>query len=112
MTRTWSLDGVREDFMHDVYNTLDFLPTNDEANRIIDSFDRVTSGVVSADVLDKIRAEIVDTLYVDSLIFGELIDYREEKISTDDVIEEFNRVTRAEVLKIIDKYRAKKEGEK
>ena len=37
------LDDAREDFMHDVYNTLDFLPTNEEANRIIDVFDRVTS---------------------------------------------------------------------
>jgi hypothetical protein len=42
---TWNLDDAREDFMSDVYNTLDFLPTNDEANRIIDSFDRVTSGI-------------------------------------------------------------------
>ena len=42
---TWNLDDAREDFMHDVYNTLDFLPTNDEANRIIDSFDRVTSSI-------------------------------------------------------------------
>jgi len=43
--KTWSLDDAREDFMSDVYNTLDFLPTNNEANRIIDSFDRVTSGL-------------------------------------------------------------------
>ena len=43
--RTWNLDDAREDFTHDVYNTLDFLPTNNEANRIIDSFDRVTSGL-------------------------------------------------------------------
>jgi hypothetical protein len=42
---TWSLDDAREDFMYDVYNTLDFLPTNDEANRIIDSFDMVTKGI-------------------------------------------------------------------
>ena len=42
---TWSLNDAREDFMSDVYDTLDFLPTNDEANRIIDSFDRVTSGI-------------------------------------------------------------------
>lgn len=62
-------------------------------------------------VLDKIRAEIVDTLYVDSLIFGELIDFRNGKISEDDVIEEFNRVTRLEVLQIIDKYKAESEGE-
>ena len=61
------------------------------------------------DVLDKIRAEIEDTLYVDSLIFGELIDFRNGKISADDVIEEFNRVTRMEVLRIIDKYRVKSE---
>jgi hypothetical protein len=39
---TWDLDDAREDFMHDVYNTLHFLPTNEEANRIIDSLDRVT----------------------------------------------------------------------
>lgn len=31
--------------MYDVYNTLDFLPTNEEANQIIDSFDRVTSSI-------------------------------------------------------------------
>lgn len=40
------LDDAREDFMHDVYNTLDFLPTNEEVNRIIDVFDRVTSDLV------------------------------------------------------------------
>ena len=57
------------------------------------------------EALDKIRAEIVDTLYIDSLIFGELIAYRDGKINTDDVIEEFNRATKAEVLKVIDKYR-------
>ena len=42
---TWSLEDAREDFVDDVYNTLDFLPTNDEANQIIDSFDRVTSSI-------------------------------------------------------------------
>lgn len=60
-------------------------------------------------ILEKIRDEIVDTLYVDSLIFGELIDFLNRKISADDVIEEFNRVTRIEVLRIIDKYKADKE---
>ena len=62
-------------------------------------------------VLDKIKTEIKDTLYVDSLIFGELIDFRNGKISADDVIEEFNRVTRIEVLQIIDKYKAESEDE-
>ena len=60
-------------------------------------------------IIEQIRAEIADTLYVDSLIFGELIDFKEGKISADDVIEEFNRVTRLEVLKIIDKYRESEE---
>ena len=62
------------------------------------------------EVLDKIRARMEDTLYVDSLIFGELIDFKNGKISADDVIEEFNRVTRLEVLKIIDKYKEESEG--
>ena len=57
-------------------------------------------------ILDKIEEEIKDTLYVDSLIFTELIDFKNGKIDADDVIEEFNRVTRMEVLRIIDKYRA------
>lgn len=64
---------------------------------------------IKCEVLDKIRDEIIDTLYVDSLIFGELIDFKNGKISADDVIEEFNRVTRLEVLKIIDKYKAESE---
>lgn len=42
---TWSLDDAREDFMNDVYNELNFLPTNEEANHIIDIFDRVTSSI-------------------------------------------------------------------
>lgn len=60
-------------------------------------------------VLDKIEEEIKDTLYIDSLIFTELIDFKNGKIDADDVIEEFNRVTRMEVLRIIDKYRAESE---
>ena len=43
--KTCSLNDAREEFIHDVYNTLDFLPTNDEANWIIESFDRATSGI-------------------------------------------------------------------
>ena len=65
--------------------------------------------LIDADVLDKIRTEIVDTLYVDSLIFWKLIDFKNGKISADDVIEKFNRVTRMEVLQIIDKYKAESE---
>lgn len=61
-------------------------------------------------VLDKVEEEIKDTLYVDSLIFTELIDFKNGKIDADDVIEEFNRVTRMEVLRIIDKYKLESEG--
>ena len=59
-----TLDDARKDFVFDVYNILDFLPTNNEANQIIDVFDRVTSGLEQepkTDVLDKIRAEIEQT---------------------------------------------------
>lgn len=73
-------------------------------------FDMAIKALEQESILDKIRAEIEDSLYVDSLIFGELIDFRNGKISADDVIEEFNRVTRTEVLKIIDKYKAESEG--
>jgi len=61
-------------------------------------------------ILDKIEEEIKNTLYVDSLIFTELIDFKNGKIDADDVIEEFNRITRMEVLKIIDKYKAESEN--
>ena len=55
----WSVDDAREDFMHDVYNTLDFLPTNNEANRIIDVFDRVTSGLKQEPCEDAVSREQV-----------------------------------------------------
>lgn len=61
------------------------------------------------EVLDKIKDEIKDRLYVNSPIFRELIDYRNGKITTDDIIEKFNRVTRQEVLQIIGKYKAESE---
>lgn len=56
------LDDAREAFMHDVYNTLDFLPTNNEANRIIDSFDRVTSGLEQESCEDVARRLIKDKI--------------------------------------------------
>ena len=52
-----TIDDARENFMSDVYNTLDFLPTNNEANRIIDSFDRVTSGLNQQPCDDCVRRE-------------------------------------------------------
>lgn len=60
-----------------------------------------TADVVERDKINKAIEEIEQTLYVDSLIFGELIDFKDGKISADDVIEEFNRVTRIEVLEIL-----------
>lgn len=38
-----NFSDIRDDFASDVYETLSFLQTNSEANRIIDSFDRVVS---------------------------------------------------------------------
>lgn len=64
-------------------------------------FDLPTADVVEREKIDKAIKEIEQTLYVDSLIFGELIDFKDGKISADDVIEEFNRVTRKEVLEIL-----------
>lgn len=80
-SNTWNLDDAREDFMSDVYNTLE--PTNNESNRIIDSFDRVTSGIKQEPILDKVRAEI--------------------KAMSGDI------ETIADVLAIIDKYKAERE---
>lgn len=56
------LGDAREDFMHDVYNTLDFLPTNNEANRIIDSFDRVTRGLEQQPCDDCISRQAVEKM--------------------------------------------------
>lgn len=111
---TWSLDDAREDFMYDVYNTLDFLPTNEEANQIIDSFDRVTSSIkqepfkpmveidlysvikqsyIEREVLDKIRSEIED------------INLNEVATKYEDRFYGFQR----EVINILDKFKAESE---
>lgn len=74
----------------------------------LEAYNMAIKALEQDSILDKVRAEIMDTLYVDSLIFGELIDFRNGKIDADQVIEEFNRVTRLEVLKIIDKYKEEK----
>ena len=77
----------------------------------IDERNNLIRALQQEPILDEIRAEIIGTLYVDSLIFGELIDFRNGKISADDVIEEFNRVSRAEVINIIDKYKTEIESQ-
>lgn len=84
--KTWDLDEAREDFEYDVYNILHFLSTNDEANKIIDSFDRVTSGIKCDDILNKIKAEIEEAQTYDGIY-----------------------IDRAYVLQIIDKYNAESE---
>ncbi len=61
-SNVWSFDDAREDFVYDVYNALHFLLTNDEANRIIDSFDRVTSRIRKEPVLDKVREELIQSI--------------------------------------------------
>lgn len=86
-----------------------FLVNNDYPQKDLDALKVAIKALEQESALDKIEEEIKDTLYVDSLIFGELIDFKNGKIDADDVIEEFNRVTRMEVLRIIDKYRAESE---
>lgn len=93
---TWSLDDAREDFMYDVYNTLDFLPTNEEANCIIDIFDRVTSSIEQEPILDKIREE------VESIEHYGTNDGNDFWLRTPDEIKK-------DVLAILDKYKAESE---
>lgn len=62
------LDDVREDFVSDVYNTLDFLPTNDEANRIIDSFDRVIDEVKCEEEYKQIAEELKQLQKIQEII--------------------------------------------
>lgn len=98
--QTWSLDDAREDFMYDVYKTLESLPTNDEANRIIEVFDRVTSGIRQEPILDKIRDEIEQNILEEMVVDCSGGEY-ERTVSTIDL---------DVVLEIIDKYRAESEG--
>ena len=93
--KVWNLDDARDDFTSDVYNTLDFLPTNNEANRIIDSFDRVTSGIKQESTIDKIRAEIEQ---VKSIMNEEIINHDRK-----DLINFINGLNQS--LMIIDKYK-------
>ena len=92
---TWSLDDAREDFMHDVYNELDFLPTNEEANCIIDIFDRVTSSIEQEPILDKIR---------------ERVERMQKMCDKDDLNLQAQYSAFGMVLDIIDKYKAESEG--
>ena len=94
-----TLDDAREDFVFDVYKILDFLPSNDEANQIIDVFDRVTSGLEQEPVLDKIRAEIVKYKADCRLSVDEYLSCKQ---CTDNVF--------GSIYSILDKYKA--EGEK
>lgn len=89
-----TLDDAREDFMFDIYKILDFLPTNNEANQIIDVFDRVTSGLkLSKDcALKKVRDKI------------------EALPKTYPFINHFDMyVKEDDVIRIIDKYSAESE---
>ena len=86
---TWCMDDAREDFMYDVYNTLDFLPTNDEANQIIDSFDRVTSSIMQEPrwipVTERLPEDKINPITEDyseyqcTVRFGNLYDVRSYK---------------------------------
>ena len=103
--KTWSLDDAREDFMSDVYDTLDFLPTNNECNKIIDSFDRVTSGIKKEPKSEWQKDHEILKAYSDGAN-GVLDEVRAEIKAMSGDIE-----TLSDVLQIIDKYRTESEVE-
>lgn len=100
-----------------VYFLLDTLPAKEkiENNDVLCHTNLKENAELIAKILDadargeifieNIQDEIKNTLYVDSLIFTELMDFKNGKICADDVIEEFNRVTRMEILHIFDEYK-------
>lgn len=64
---------------------------------------------MAQNALDEVERykQIIDDIkdiFIDSLIFGELWDFKDDKISDDDVINEMNRVFRNEVMQAIDKH--------
>lgn len=104
---TWSLDDARKVFMDDVYNTLDFLSTNNEANWIIESFDRVTSSIKQEPVLDKIREEIKAKIEQEE--FARSVFIHEEKNTARAKQCEGRIIAYNNVIKIIDKYKTESE---
>ena len=90
----------RKKYMKDKYNCDLIQIDNVELVPLYQIIDKLEQSI-EREKIDKAIEEIEQTLYVDSLIFGELIDFKNRKISADDVIEEFNRVTRKEVLEIL-----------
>ena len=61
------------------------------------------------DALDEVEKykqiiEDIKDIFIDSLIFGELWDFKNDKISDDDVIHEMNRVFKNEIVQAIDKH--------
>ena len=63
------------------------------------------------DILDRLSDEIKGNLYVDSLIFTALYDFKNGKIDVDEVIDKFNHETITEVLKIIEEFKKESEEE-
>ena len=62
-------------------------------------------GIKALDEVEKYKQIIEDIkdIFIDSLIFGELWDFKHDKISDDDVINEMNRVFKNEVVQAINK---------
>ena len=63
-------------------------------------------GIKALDEVEKYKQIIEDIkdIFIDSLIFGELWDFKNDKISDDDVIHEMNRVFQNEIVQAIDKH--------
>lgn len=63
-------------------------------------------GIKALDEVERYKQIIEDIkeIFIDSLIFGELWAFKDDKISDDDVINEMNRVFKNEVMQAISKH--------
>ena len=110
-----TLDDAREDFVFDVYNILDFLPTNDEANRIIEVFDRVTSDIRQEPILDKIKSKLIEEK---ECAYADFERYKVEYLgqSWEDVLDSLPqddfRYGMERCIEIIDKHKVESEVKK
>ena len=80
----------------------------------IDLYSVIKQKYIEREVLDKIRAEIIDMPDADLfnlLTSQESMDYKRGRIRVEDIFENFKQRTRSEILKVIDKYKTESEAQ-
>jgi len=75
------------------YNATEAEEARDAALKALDEVEKYKQ------IIDDIK-----DIFIDSLIFGELWDFKNDKISDDDVIHEMNRVFKNEITQAINKH--------